>query len=147
MWRITLLALLCLLAGCTRQKPVIYLDHEWNAYYAKNTCYLYLPKADRDPGLQACLARQTGALQDFEKALLSGIATGASCAGVVLANLKDAQAPPADRGFWRLLISLDDPAGKREPWDLMSPGSAAIKHGTGNAGQTARDVCAIATGR
>ncbi len=138
------LASLCLLAGCTRHKPVIYLDHEWSLYYARNSCYLYLPRGDRDPGLEACLTRQTRALKDFERALLADLGVQPACAGVMVAG---DPAPPATGGFWRLLVSLDDPEGKREPWDLMSPGKAAIQHGAGNAGEVTQEVCAIVNGR
>jgi hypothetical protein len=135
------------LAACSRHGPVIYLDHEWSLYYAKNTCYLYLPLGDRDPGLQPCLARQIRAFQDFERALLAQLAAHPGCAGVTVANRTGEQGPPAGTKFWRLLISLDDPEGKHEPWDLMSPRGSGIRHGTGGAGEIAQEVCAIASGR
>jgi hypothetical protein len=144
---VSLLALLCVLAGCTRHKPVIYLDHEWSLYYAKNTCYLYLPQGDRDPGLEPCLNRQGHALQNFERALLSQLVAQPSCAGAVIANVADDQGPPSATGFWRLLISLDDSEGKREPWDLMSPQNPEIHHGAGDVREIARDVCALASDR
>jgi hypothetical protein len=146
--RFALLLLLCVLGGCSRQKPVIYLDDEWSSYYAKNTCYMLLPLRDRDPGLDACVARQSQGLESFERALLSEMG-GAhpACAGVVVGKLTGDRPPPADTRFWRLLISLDDPAGKREPWDLMSPASPAMRHGAGAAREIAGEVCAIATGR
>ena len=126
---------------------MVYLDHEWSLYYAKNTCYLTLPKADRDPGLEPCLARQIQGFERFEHALLSDLGGGQpACAGVVTGRLTGDQPPPNTR-FWRLLISLDDPEGKREPWDLMSPASPRILHGAGAAHEIAADVCAIASGR
>ena len=66
----TAAALLCVLAGCSGHKPVIYLDHAWSLYYAKNNCYLYLPRGDRDPALQGCLSDETHGLESFEKILL-----------------------------------------------------------------------------
>jgi hypothetical protein len=146
--RVALLGLLCVLASCSRAKPAIYLDNEWSEYYARNTCYLTLPKADRDPGLEPCLARQTQALDGFERALLPQLG-GAhpGCAGIVVGKITSDRPPPADTGFWRLLISLDDPTGQREPWDLMSPNGPRIHHGAGGAVEVARDVCDIASGR
>jgi len=143
-----LLTSLCVLASCGRHKPVIYLDNEWSQYYAKNTCYLFLPKGDRDPGLEPCVARQSRALENFEQAILPQLG-GAhpACAGVVFGTITGERPPPADTSFWRLLISLDDPEGKREPWDLMSPAGPKIHHGAGDAPAIARDVCDIASGR
>jgi hypothetical protein len=146
--RLALTMLLFVLGGCGRHKPVIYLDHEWSLYYARNSCYLLLPQRDRDPGLEPCLTRQSRGLESFERALLSELG-GAhpACAGVEVGTLTGDRPPPADTGFWRLLISLDDPEGKREPWDLMSPATPAMRHGAGAVREIAGDVCAIATGR
>ena len=145
--RFAVLVLLCVLGGCSR-KPVIYLDDEWSSYYARNSCYLLLPQRDRDPGLDACVARQSKGLESFERALLSELGGGhPACAGVEVGKVTADRPPPADTRFWRLLISLDDPEGKREPWDLMSPASPAIRHGAGAAREVAGEVCAIATGR
>lgn len=144
--RITLLlALLCALAGCS--KPAVYLDHEWSLYYAQNTCYLYLPKGDRDPELEPCLAHRVAALQRFEGELLPALAAQPDCTGIVVGNLKDLQPQPT-KGFWRLLISLDDTAGTLEPWDLMSPRSPPkIHHGRGGVREIAQEVCGIAGDR
>ena len=144
--RLPLLALLCTLAACIRQSPVIYLDHEWSSYYAKNNCVLYLPLGDRDPGFEACLMRQVQALQSFERMLLAQLRTHPDCTGVVVANVADVAAPPPATRFWRLLINLDDLEGKREPWDLMGPKSPEMHHGAGGASDIAGDVCSIAAG-
>ncbi len=142
--RISLLLLLCALAGCS--KPAVYLDHEWSLYYAQNTCYLYLPKGDRDPELEPCLAHRVDALERFERALLPALAGHPDCAGIVVGNLKDLQPAPT-KGFWRLLVSLDDTQGTLEPWDLMSPRSPKIHHGRGGVREIAQEVCGIASDR
>jgi len=138
--------MLWLSAGCGRHKPVIYLDNEWSEYYAKNTCYLTMPKGNRDPGLEPCVARQSQALDSFERALLPQLG-GAhpACAGVTIGTIT-ADRPPASTGFWRLLISLDDPEGKREPWDLMAPEGPKIHHGAGAPPEISQAVCDIASG-
>jgi hypothetical protein len=143
-----LLTLLGVLAGCSRGKPAIYLDSEWSEYYAKNSCYLLLPKGGRDPGLEPCLTRQSQAFDSFKRALLPQLG-GAhpGCTGVMVGIITGDHPPPAGARFWRLLISLDDPTGRREPWDLMSPTSPEIRHGAGGAREIAADVCAIASGR
>jgi len=142
-----LAALACLLAvGCVRHKPVIYLDHQWSAYYAKNSCYLYLPKGDRDPQLQECVSRQMLALEMFERSLLPQFASEPTCAGQVTPPRADQQAAPADTRFWRLLINLEDSGGRREHWDLMNPNGSAIAHGVGDSEEVARQVCAIVSG-
>ena len=46
-----------------------------------------------------------------------------------------------------LTAHLGRPEGKREPWDLMSPTSPAMRHGAGAAREIAGEVCEIATGR
>ena len=131
-----------LLAGCARHNPVICLDHGWNLYYAKNTCYLYLPQGDRDPALQACLNREIQGLENFEKALLSELGTHPECAGVRIERAADQGLPSGS--FWRLLIDFDDPEGKREKWDLMSPKAPGMRHGSGDAREIAQRVCALA---
>jgi hypothetical protein len=126
---------------------VIYVDQGWNMSYAKTTCYLNLPQGDRDPALGPCLDRQARALESFEKGLLFELGAHPACAGASITNLTGAHAPPAT-GFWRLLISLDDPEGRREPWDLISSEHAGLhRHGAGDSREIARDVCAIAGGK
>ena len=141
---VALLALAAVLAGCQRSRPVIYLDDGWNALYVKNTCYLYLPKGNRDPGLDACLERQLKAQQDFAQALRAQLRIQPACAAVLIANPDAGREAPTGGGFWRLLINQDDLEGRREKWDLMRPQRAGIVHGAGDAATIARDVCTTA---
>jgi hypothetical protein len=138
----TAAALLCVLAGCIGRKPVVYLDHAWSLYYAKNNCYLNLPQGDRDPALQGCLSDEIHGLESFEKILLFQLGMQSDCAGVVIEAAADRPVPQSP--FWRLLISLDDVEGKHENWDLMSPKSRGMRHGAGDAREIAQQVCAIA---
>ena len=143
---LTALLVLTCMAGCMRSRPLIYLDDEWNTAYTRNTCYLYLPQADRDPGLGDCLARQAAALQAFTQALRAQLRTQSACAAVLIANPDVAQLAPPGKGFWRLLLSLDDLQGRQEKWDLMRPENGGIRHGAGDAAAMARDVCTVAGG-
>lgn len=141
-----LLGLCTVLVGCTRSRPLLYLDDIWNSYYVRNTCYLYLPKAERDPGLKDCLARQIAALNAFNQALRLQLRTQPACTQVELANPLPVPAPPAGKRFWRVLISLDDLSGHREKWDLMAPEEAGMRHGAGDAAAIAHEVCTLASG-
>ncbi len=145
-WLAALLVLAGVTAGCMRARQVVYLDDEWNSTYARNSCYLYLPKADRDPGLDDCLTRQDAALRAFVQSLRSQLRAQPACAAVSMANPVAVQAPPPGRGFWRLLVSLGDLQGRREKWDLMRPENGGIVHGAGDAAAIARDICLIASG-
>jgi len=141
------MALLGVLAGCVRHKPVIYLDRQWSTTYARNSCLLFLPQGDTDPGLPACLQRQVQALESFERTLPAQLAAHPACAGILFANFEGTPGGPPAAGTWRLMLDLDDVEGRREGWDLLGPDTQALRHGAGSAHEIAGQICAIARGR
>jgi len=146
-WRCMLaVALLAVLMSCVRHKPVIYLDREWSTTYARNTCLLFLPQGDTDPGLGACLQRQVHALESFERTLLSQFTSHPACAGIRRVNFEGDSVQLPTSGVWRLLLDLDDVEGRHEQWDLISPNTREMHHGRGNAYEMAGAICSIASG-
>jgi len=139
-------ALLAALMSCARHKPIIYLDRDWSTTYARNTCLLFLPQGDTDPGLNACLQRQVHALESFERTLPAQFASHPACAGVRIANFNDNPVQQPATGVWRLMLDLDDVEGIQERWDLIAPNTRDIRHGQGNAHQMVGDICSIASG-
>jgi hypothetical protein len=124
--------------SCTRQKPVVVIDHGWNVEFAKSACELR-----RDSG-NPCVTDPTPEVIDFERRLITSFASEPGCSNVVVIG------PAGKAGlepYWSLMLDFG-PGESSQNWSIVriDRNRTTIRQGEGNPDHIAHAVCSVLNG-
>lgn len=124
------------LISCSKERPIIAIDHKWNVDYAKEACRL------RNDSDNPCVGDPIDDVSEFESHLVTSFASQSACSNVEVVSPNGKTGLEA---YWLLMIDYT-PGKPSQNWKIVHSADFRTRQDEGDPDRIALTACAAVKG-